>query len=280
MKKITKVIHLADIHLRNYKRHDEYRDIFQKFLNEAKDICDENTLESTRIVIVGDLLHQKITVSNEQLIIISWFLRECNNICKTIIIAGNHDFLEANKERVDSITPIIKMLELPNVKYLDMELGYEGGFYEDENVMWSLFSVFDDHNNIDIKLKKIDNPDKVFISLFHGMTVGLKNDNGFIFDSGKSLDMFDGSDVVMCGDVHCRQEQNFNGIKIVQPGSLIQQDKSESAKHGHGYMLWDISDKDNIYYEERDIESDYGFYKFRINSIKEIEDGVEEFINF
>ena len=280
MKKITKVIHLADIHLRNFKRHDEYKEIFQKFLSEAKNISNENGSDNTRIVIAGDLLHQKITVSNEQLIIISWFLRECNNICKTILIAGNHDFLEANKERVDSITPIIKMLELSNVKYLDMELGYEGGFYEDENVIWSLFSVFDDHKNIDIKLKKIDNPDKIFISLFHGMTIGLKNDNGFVFDNGKSLDMFDGSNIVMCGDVHCRQEQTFNGIKIVQPGSLIQQDKSESAKRGHGYLLWDISDKNNIYYEEHDIESDYGFYKFKATSIEDIENGTEEFVNF
>ncbi len=280
MGKITKIIHIADIHIRNYKRHDEYRDVLQKFLNEASVISNENVTGETRIVIVGDLLHQKITVSNEQLMIVSWFLRECNKICKTILIAGNHDFLEANKERVDSLTPIVKMLELPNIKYLDMELGYRGGFYEDENVMWSLFSVFDDHQKINIKLKKVDYPHMTFISLFHGMTIGLKNDNGFVFESGMSLDMFDGSDAVMCGDVHCRQEQEYNGIKIVQCGSLIQQDKSESVMQGHGYLLWDILDRGNIYYDEYDITSDYGFYKFRINSISDIENGLEEFVNY
>lgn len=273
---IKKVIHLADLHIRNFQRHEEYKEILTEFLNQAREIVEENGKDETRIVIVGDLVHQKIVVSNEQNILLSWFLRECNNICKTILISGNHDYMESNKMRLDSITPVIKMLELPNVVYLDMELDYKGGFYEDDNVMWSLFSVFDDHTPIDVKIKKVDHPDKIFISLFHGMTVGLRNEAGFVFEHGKSLDMFDGSDCVMCGDVHLRQEQNFNGIKIVQPGSLIQQNFGETVSN-HSYLLWDL---ETMEYEAKDIQHDYGFYKFKISSIAEAEDGLEEFVNF
>lgn len=278
MQKITKIIHLADIHIRNFQYHQEYKEMITKFLVEAKEIAEENGKDSTRIVIVGDLTHSKINSSNEQNMLLSWFFKECNNIAKTLIICGNHDFLEANKSRLDSITPIIKMLDLPNVKYLDMELGYRGGFYEDGNIMWSLFSVFDDHAKIDIKLSKIDHPDKTYVSLFHGMTVGSKNDNGLIFENGISLDMFDGSDVVMCGDIHCRQEQNYNDVKIVQSGSLIQQNFGETAaSRGHGFLLWDV---ETLEYEEHDIESDYGFYKFKITSLEDLENGTEEFVNF
>ena len=194
-----------------------------------------------------------------------------------LLIAGNHDFLEGNRDRLDSITPIIKMLELPNVIYLDMELGYKGGFYYDNNVAWCLFSVFDEHSQIDIKLKKIEFPDKIFISLFHGMTIGLKNESGFIFENGKSLDMFDGSSAVLCGDIHLRQEQDYNGVKIVQCGSLIQQNFGEIAKSKHGYLVWDV---DTLEYEEHDIQTEYGFYKFKINSTDDVENGTEEFSNF
>jgi len=280
MQKITKVIHLADIHIRNFQRHQEYKEVITEFLKQAKEIVDENGKESTRICIVGDLVHSKITVSNEQNQLLSWFLRECDKICKTIIISGNHDFLENNKDRVDSLTPIVQMLELPNIIYLDMELGYKGGFYEDENIMWSLFSVFDNHTPIDIKLKKIEYSDKIFLSLFHGMTIGLKNESGFMFEHGKSLEMFDGSDAVLCGDVHLRQEQDYNGIKIVQPGSLIQQNFGETVNSGHGFLIWDLFDTTDITYEEHDISSDYGYYKFRINSLEDLNENVEEFVNF
>lgn len=277
MKKVTKVIHMADIHIRNFQRHEEYTIVFKEFLKQAKEIVAENGVNETRLLIAGDLYHTKLTTSNEQSLLLSWFLRECDKICKTIIIAGNHDFQETNSERIDSITPIIKMLNLENVKYLDMELDYKGGFYEDENIMWSVFSVFDNHTPIDVKLNKIEHPEKLYIGLFHGMTIGLKNETGFMFEHGKSLEMFNGCDVVMCGDVHLRQEQDHNGLKIVQPGSLIQQNVGETAMSKHGFILWDL---ETLEYEEHDIENEYGFYKFRINSITDPENSLEEFVNF
>lgn len=64
--------------------------------------------------------------------------------------------------------------------------------------------------------------------------------------------------------------------KIMYSGSLIQQDVGENVS-GHGFLVWDV---DTLEYDEHDLESDYGFYKFRISSIQDLENGTEDFINF
>lgn len=50
-RRIKVVAHLADIHLRLFKRHEEYTEQFEKFYKE----CEE--LKPDRIVIVGDLVY-------------------------------------------------------------------------------------------------------------------------------------------------------------------------------------------------------------------------------
>ena len=34
--KVEKILHVADIHIRNFKRHKEYRQVFRKLYKEAK----------------------------------------------------------------------------------------------------------------------------------------------------------------------------------------------------------------------------------------------------
>lgn len=273
---IKQVFHCADIHIRNVKRHDEYRVQLNKFIDSIKENTNGYEFNEMRIVIAGDIFHQKIQTSNEQTLLLSNFLKRLSEVCPVILIAGNHDYLESNKDRVDSITPIIKSLELPHVKYLDLELDFKSGIYHDDNIAWCLYSIFEGFKKPDIEVVKVDNPDKKFIGLFHGALTGSKTDTGFEFEHGISLSIFEGCDVVMCGDIHKRQELNLDDTLVVYPGSLIQQDRGESVSK-HGYLIWDI---ENMDYEEVDLESDYGFYKFKINSIKELEEGLEEFINF
>jgi len=273
---IKKIIHCADIHIRNIKRHDEYRVQLEKFIGECADIACKYHFEEVRIVLAGDLFHQKIQTSNEQTTLLSWLLRKLSKISPVIIIAGNHDFMESNMDRMDSITPIIEILELSNVVFIDKELKHESGCYVDDNIVWCLYSIFDSYKIPDIKIERVNHPDKNFLGLFHGAITGSKTDVGFEFEHGVSTDIFDGLDAVLCGDIHKRQELNYNGIKIVYPGSTIQQDKGESVSR-HGYLVWDVETLD---YEEFDLESEYGHYKFRINSIQDIESGTEEFINF
>ena len=273
---IKKIIHVADIHIRNIQRHSEYNEQINKFIEQCEEISTEYEFNEVRIVIVGDLFHQKIQTSNEQTTLLSDFLKKLNKIAPVVIIAGNHDFMESNMDRLDSITPIIKLLELENVNYLDMSCDYKSKCFVDDNIVWCLYSLFDNYKIPEIKTERIDNPDKKFIGLFHGAVAGSKTDIGFEFEHGMSLDIFDGLDACLCGDIHKRQELNHGDIKIVMPGSLIQQNKGETIS-GHGYLLWDV---DSLDYEPYDLESDYGFYNFKINSITDIENGEEEFINF
>ncbi|MTV64645.1 hypothetical protein GM539_15055, partial [Streptococcus pneumoniae] len=66
--------------------------------------------DDVRIVITGDIAHQKINISNEQLMLTSWLLNKLTEFGKVVIIPGNHDFLENNTERLDSITPVVELL--------------------------------------------------------------------------------------------------------------------------------------------------------------------------
>lgn len=273
---IKKIIHCSDIHVRNVQRHEEYKIQLQKFIDECKDIVSQYEDGEVRVVIAGDIFHQKIQTSNEQTILMSWFLRELNKFVKTIIIAGNHDYMESNSERLDSITPMIKTLELENIIYLDLELGYKSGIYVDDNIVWCLYSVFEHFKIPDIKIERVNHKDKKFIGLFHGALAGSKTDSGFEFEHGISTSIFKGTDAVLCGDIHKRQELLIDETRVVYPGSLLQQDFGESVSK-HGFLLWDT---ETLEYEEYDLPSDYGFYKFRIGSVKEVEEGTEDFINF
>lgn len=284
---VKKIIHASDIHIRNVKRHDEYQEQFDRFINEARTIVDGNySYNEVRIVLAGDLFHQKIQTSNEQTTLFSWFIRELETICPVVIICGNHDFMESNIERLDTITPIIKLMNLPNVKYVDMILNYKSGCLVDDNLVWCLYSIFDGYSKPDVSIERINNPDKKFIGLFHGPLTGAKTDTGYEFEHGVSVGIFDGCDVVLCGDIHKRgviefdSEISVGGVKetrmAVYSGSLIQQDQGESVS-SHGFLLWDV---ETLEYEEFDIANDYGFYKFKVDSMDDINNGLEEFINF
>ena len=77
---VKKLFHIADLHFRTYKRHDECRDVCEKFTREVKEYIIENELDynEVRIVMAGDIVHQKITISNELSVLVSWFLEECS----------------------------------------------------------------------------------------------------------------------------------------------------------------------------------------------------------
>ena len=100
---VKKIIHTADIHIRTFRMHDEYKEAFKTFISDVKELVKDYQREEVRIVIAGDYVHQKITISNELLILGTWFLRELEKIAPVVIIPGNHDLLENNKDRVDSI---------------------------------------------------------------------------------------------------------------------------------------------------------------------------------
>lgn len=269
---VKKIIHCADLHIRTFRMHDEYKEIFQTFIDKCKILCDEYEYNEVRIVIVGDLVHQKITISNEQLILCCWLLTELSKIAPVIIVAGNHDLLENNKDRIDSISPMIQLLDNNNITYYKESL-----CYVDDNIVWCNYSIFESNSRPDIELIKGElDTDKVYIGLYHAPLAGASTDIGYEFDEHHtSLEHFDGCDMVMLGDIHKRQFFNHNGIPIAYPSSLIQQGFGETVSK-HGFLFWDVAERK---FDEIDINTRYGFYQFKINSIEDLESGKEKHTN-
>ncbi len=64
-------------------------------------------------------------------------------------------------------------------------------------------------------------------------------------------------------------------IPVNYCGSLIQQNFGETVSK-HGYLWWDLATKT---FEECDINSNYGFYQFKIKSMDDLENNAERITN-
>jgi len=219
-----------------------------------------------RIVFTGDLVHSKNQMTPELIEFVAWVLTECSKISKTVLIIGNHDFLENNMSRLDALTPIIDSLQDENIVYLKNR-----GVYEDQNIDWVVYSLMD--HNIPPDIEKND---RLKIGLFHGPVQGLTTDIGYKFETGFESDKFDGCDLVLCGDIHKRQIFNIpGGKKAYMVGSTIQQNFGETINK-HGYGIYDvINDK----YEFVDLDNSKPFLSFKLKSFEDIIDGTEKLAN-
>lgn len=268
---VKAVIHLADIHIRTYRQHDEYREVFVTLMGQITDLVKDYKKEEIRIVIAGDLVHQKIIISNEQLMLGTWFLRKLEEIAPVIIIAGNHDLLENNKDRIDSITPMVQFLPDANINYFK-----ESKCYLDDNIVWCVYSIFEENDKPNIDSARLEfGSDKTYIGLYHAPLINAKTDIGYEIDHGAGLDIFEGCDMVMLGDIHKRQSFNHKGIIIAYPSSLIQQNFGENVTK-HGFLMWDVETKT---FTEHDVENNYPFYQFKITSLEDLENNAEKITN-
>ena len=241
---ITKVYHLADLHIRNLQRHKEYKIVFKRFLKEVK----EDNIEDSLIYIAGDIAHAKTEMSPELVHEISWFLTECAKLRETVLITGNHDCNLNNSHRLDVLTPIIKNLGNDRIHYLR-----DTGVYPIHNLNFVVYSILDDKENWP-KGDTIDGENT--ICLFHGPVNKAQTDIGYTVSSNSfQVDMFDGFDMAMLGDIHKRQTFGKGYEHIAYAGSMIQQNHGELLEN-HGYLLWDIPTRT---FTEHHLHNDYGF---------------------
>jgi len=273
---IKRIIHISDIHIHLYKRHEEYQIVFDKLLkclqDEKKRVTksDDNTEIPIIAVITGDILHSKSDLSPECIQITYQLFKDISNIMPCLIIPGNHDLNMNNKNRLDSLTPIIS--DLPNynpIHYLN-----ETGIWKMGNLVFGHASIFDYHiiepKDIDNLLKKeaIDTKTITKIALYHGRINGVELFNGSKIDgeinttTKKTItpSNFSKYDLSLFGDIHKHQ---FLDKKKSQAyaGSLIQQNFGEDIEN-HGYIQWDIEKKKGQFVN---IPNDTGFYTFQIN---------------
>lgn len=277
---VKKIIACADIHIPSFKGIEEIKKVLQKFIEECKNIINQYDREEVRIVIVGDIFHNKISITNESILAANWFFEQLDKICKTIVIAGNHDMLLNNLDRVDSLTSIFNISKYKNIIFLDKKLNYKSGCMIDDNIVWCLYSSFDAFSKPLISAEKVKNPNKIYVGLIHGDINGAITATGYLTEKSLNPDIFEGCDFVIAGHIHKQQEIKKNGVKIVYCSSINQKDFGESIL-GHGYILWNL-DKINTddMYEFREIDNtDYGFYKFSINNIEDLDNDDEILIN-
>lgn len=276
MTKIKCVIHVSDIHIRNFIRMDEYVEQLSKFIDKCKEISSTYKKEEVRIVITGDLVHQKNTISNELLIFASQFIRQLEEIATVIVIAGNHDLVLNNLSRTDTMTCLFETACFKNAYFLDAELKYMSGYLVDNNITWVLYSIYDEYNAPSLTKVKNEFPDNVCLGLFHGMVKGSMLSNGVISPNGLDGNTLCDCKYILAGDIHKRQALKFNETTLVYPGSLIQQNMGETITQ-HGFCVWDI---EQMNYKFVDLESNYGLFKFKINSIDDIINNNEKLTNY
>ena len=269
------VIHTADIHFHNFIRHDEYGEQITKFIKKCREIAEPYRYEEVRILISGDLVQQKNNISNELIVIVSYVLRQLEQIAPVIVIAGNHDMLEGNKSRTDTLTGIFDTAKFEHCSFLDGQLSYTSGCVKDDNIVWALYSIFDDYATPNLDSVRT-NPDTRVIGLYHGNIVGATLNNGTVMDNGFDGDKFKDCDCVMAGHIHKRQVLKRGDIEIVYPGSLIQQTFGETVSQ-HGFVVWNLEDMSHRF---EDIESDYSLYDIEIENYDDIDNDKEKLINF
>jgi DNA repair exonuclease SbcCD nuclease subunit len=256
------ILHIADVQTRNTSRHDEFRGVMQRTIDLAKKIMPR------MIVVAGDLFHAKLILSPESVSINRWFLKSLSEITKTVVIPGNHDFNLSVKDRMDSISAIIEDIKNPNLLYYT-----QSGIYKfDDEINLGIFSMIDDRKKYPLNPERIDG--KKYIAIYHGTIKGCTNEDGYVFSDEKdTVDMFNGYDIVIAGDIHKRQiiqkYSVLNGIikpAIAYSGSLVQQDFGESVSKG--VLVWDINTKECQYVP---VKNEYSFVKLFSEDLSNIE---------
>lgn len=257
IEKLNTIFHISDIHIRLFKRKDEYIDVFNNLYKELESRKSDDAI----IVVAGDIVHGKTEMSPELVDLTSDFFKNLGDIMPTIVVPGNHDANLNNMSRLDALSPIIKTLNHPNVHYFT-----DSALYKVADTVFSMMSVLEPVDNY-ILADKI-NFDGTKIAIFHGPIDSALSDTGWKITNEKiKTNLFDGFDIALLGDIHKYQvlqeyreikDSNGNIIKkpiVCYPGSLIQQNYGESIDK-HGFLIWNVENKD---YEFVKIPNKYGF---------------------
>ena len=239
------------------------RIIFGNYKNSKQQYCgginrngrvNNTSIKTTRKISYDGYVYC-VSVPNSNILV-----RRNGKIC----ISGNCNL--ANKNRLDSLTPIVDAIKHPKLHYLR-----NSGLYAIGNILFNNMSVFDfpdkytkGVNIPDVYRNKYDH----VVGLYHGTVDAAVNDLGYVITNKEvSCDFFDGHHIMMLGDIHKAQDlQEFVDENPLKPiirycGSMIQQNHGELFD-GHGYTIWDLVKKE---YEHIDLQNDFGYYTIDVN---------------
>ena len=251
---IKKIYHIADVHIRNLKRHKEYREVFDRLYQYINDTRTSNSV----IVLAGDIVHAKTDMTPEVVEMTQTFLKNLSDMLPTILIPGNHDANLNNPSRLDALSPIVNALNHRNLHYLK-----DSGVWDMGGISFVHSSVFDECKEI-ISADKVDGNYK--IGLFHGPVDRVKTEYGFaISNKSVNVESFDGYDLVLLGDIHVPNQSLIDDGTIKYCGSTIMQNHSEAKCPDHGLLVWDVDTKQSEFVP---IHNDYGYVTIDIDDGK------------
>ena len=257
--KLNRVVHLADVHIRLFQRHAEYKKSFKKLYGQLKKI----DLDQGVIVVAGDILHAKLDMSPEMIELTSVFLSNLAKIAPTLVIDGNHDLNLSNPHRMNSLYPIIKNIDDPDLHYLS-----ESDIYRVADTEFAVFSIIDAYATPENWPSVDDMTAKTKIALYHGPVYGARTDTHYTISSRHvEVGQFDGFDIAMLGDIHTHQvmqkrNKSQNRPVVTYCSSLIQQNHGEKID-GHGYVVWEIP---SCKMEFHELKSDTGYATIEITN--------------
>ena len=243
--KIKKIYHIADVHIRNLKRHKEYIEVFERLYEYIKTTKTDDSV----IVLCGDIVHAKTDMTPEVIEMTQTFLTKLADMLPTLLIPGNHDANLNNPSRLDALSPIVNALKHTNLHYLKND-----GVWSMGGISFSHSSVFGESKEI-IPSEEVSGDYK--IALYHAPVDKVKTEYGFeIENKNVNVDSFNGYDLVLLGDIHVpNQSLNSEGT-IKYCGSTIMQNHSEAKYPEHGILVWDVESKKSEFVP---IHNDYGY---------------------
>jgi DNA repair exonuclease SbcCD ATPase subunit/DNA repair exonuclease SbcCD nuclease subunit len=237
-----KIVHVSDIHVKNFKFHKQYNEIFADLYEKVRDI------KPDIIVNTGDTAHTKLDLSPAYFEMTAKLFENLASIAPLHVILGNHDLNLSNKDRQDAVTPIVEALKNPNIILHKYSEKFNIGDFN-----FHVLSIVDEENwdlNVD--------ESKVNIALFHGSVEGSQTDMNFTMTHGDiGFDVLEKFDYALLGDIHkTNQSLDFAG-RCRYPGSLIQQNHGET--NDKGFLVWNIEDKENFFVEHVQLNNPYPF---------------------
>lgn len=225
------IIHLADIHIGHADRTDEYRKVF----DNLRDSIDSYPVASTCIVISGDIFHNKIKYSSDDILLFNHLMSILAKF-NVVIIPGNHDTNLNNASQIDLISPLVAQYK--NVKYSKNTETFrimDREFYH--------YSIYGGEFNINLVNGSV--------LLYHGCVDGLYNNSSII-----TKDVIACAHIAALGDIH---EHQFLLPNAAYPGSLIQQNVKEVPPKG--FIVWNVTTRTGQFVE---VVNPYGFVKINV----------------
>jgi DNA repair exonuclease SbcCD ATPase subunit/DNA repair exonuclease SbcCD nuclease subunit len=256
------IIHLADIHIRTgtetYSRYYEYLTVFENLKKSL--LSNKINKDNSIILVAGDIFHNKNKVENFGLNLFKQLINILTNITITVIIPGNHDFLQQFPND-PSLLDSILLTNIQNLHYLNTTTSITLN-----NIGISTISVKDtlipgEGSGIikDLPLfpNIFDKKIKTKIALFHGSFCKTYFNHNQEVDSNNSypLEMLKDFDIACLGDIHLHQSNIYKNCSYAYSGSLIQQNFGEDIID-HGYLIWNIKTKKSTHIP---VFNPYGF---------------------